>query len=297
MTLGSRHGGCLIPRRITVKLMTEATPYLARIDIYPIKSLDCVELKQTRVLASGALEHDRLWALFDTKGEFVNGKGYPAIHRIRADIDLSAPAVTLRDESERGLNSETFGLSEDVSGFEKWLESYFGFPIELKANTELGFPDDTKSPGPTVISTATLATVGDWFGFPVDEARRRFRANIEIDGVPAFWEERLFGAAGTYIKFRIGDVIFEGVNPCMRCTVPPRNSRTGEDDPTFTQRFRHLRRDTLPPWVIRERMTPYYRLSVNTRPHGDQGGKSLNLGDAIEILETVTVADGAALSA
>jgi uncharacterized protein YcbX len=268
----------------------EPTPYLARIDIYPIKSLDRVEMHTARVLPSGALEHDRLWALFDGKGEFVNGKAYPAIHRIRADIYLDAPAVRLCDESERGLAAETFELSEDVSGFEKWLENYFGFPIALKANTELGFPDDTNSPGPTVISTATLATVASWFGFSVDETRRRFRANIELDGVPAFWEERLFGVAGTNIKFRIGDVILEGVNPCMRCTVPPRNPWTGEDDPTFTQRFRHLRRDTLPAWVVRERMTPYYRLSVNTRPHGDQGGKTLNIGDPVEILEAVPVA-------
>lgn len=273
--------------------MIEATPYLARIDIFPIKSLDRVELQKARVLASGALEHDRLWALFDGKDEFVNGKAYPAIHRIRADIHLDAPAVTLRDESERGLASDTFGLSEDASGFEKWLESYFGFPIALKENAELGFPDDTNSPGPTVISTATLATIASWFDFSVDEARRRFRANIEIDGVPAFWEEQLFGVAGTNIKFRIGDVIFEGVNPCMRCTVPPRNSRTGENDPMFTQRFRHLRRDTLPSWVVRERMSPYYRLSVNTRPHGDQGGKMLHVGDAIEILEPIAVANGA----
>lgn len=274
--------------------MTEPTPYLARIDIYPIKSLDRVDLQKTRVLPSGALEHDRLWALFDGKGEFVNAKAYPTIHRIRAEIHLDALAVSLRDESERGLAPDTFGLSEDVSGFEKWLESYFGFPVALKANTEQGFPDDTNSPGPTVISTATLATVAGWFDFSVDEARRRFRANLEVDGVPAFWEERLFGIEGTTIKFRIGDVIFEGVNPCMRCTVPPRNPWTGADDPTFTQRFRHFRRDTLPAWVVRERMTPYYRLSVNTRPHGDQGGKTLNVGDALEILEPLTVAKGAA---
>ena len=274
--------------------MTDATPHIARIDIYAIKSLDRVELKQARVLSSGALENDRLWALFDGKGEFVNGKVYPAIHRIRAEIHLDAPAVTLRDESERGLASDTFELCEDVSGFEKWIENYFGFPVTLKANTELGFPDDTNSPGPTVISTATLATVAGWFGFSVDEARRRFRANIEIDGVPAFWEERLFGVEGSYVKFRIGDVLFEGVNPCMRCTVPPRNPWTGETDPTFTQRFRHLRRDTLPSWVVRERMSPYYRLSVNTRPHGDQGGKTVNVGDAVEILETVAVNGAAA---
>ena len=273
--------------------MTEATPYLSRIDIYPIKSLDRVAVRKTRVLPSGALEYDRAWAFFDAKGEFVNAKSYPEIQRIRADVDPEEPAVTLRDEGGRGLESDKFRLDQNSAALESWMERYFGSAMTLKANTDLGFPDDTNSPGPTVISTATLTTVASWFGFSVDETRRRFRANIELDGVPAFWEEQLFGVEGTRVKFRIGDVIFEGINPCMRCTVPPRNPWTGEDDPAFVQRFRHLRRDTLPSWVVRERMTTYYRLSINTRAHGDQGGKTLNIGDAVEILEPIAGAAAA----
>ncbi len=40
-------------------------PRLARIVIYPVKSLDGVALEQARQLPSGALEHDRQWAIFD----------------------------------------------------------------------------------------------------------------------------------------------------------------------------------------------------------------------------------------
>jgi uncharacterized protein YcbX len=268
--------------------MTEAQPYLARIDIYPIKSLDRVALRSARLLSSGALEQDRTWALFDGKGEFVNAKLYPAIHRIRAQIDLAAPAVTLRDESGK-IGGETFRLDAQAAPLEKWLGLYFGFPIALKSNIDLGFPDDTASPGPTIISTASLAAVAQWFALPIDEVRRRFRANVEIDGVPAFWEDRLFGREGTGVKFRLGAVMFEGVNPCQRCTVPPRNPWTGEVDKTFVQRFQQLRRDTLPPWVVKERMTHFYRLSVNTRPLGDPGGKELQVGDPIEILEPAAI--------
>jgi uncharacterized protein YcbX len=263
--------------------MTEAKPYLARIDIYPIKSLDHVALRATRLLSSGALEQDRVWALFDGKGEFVNAKLYPAIHRIRAQIDLDKPAVTLRDESGK-VASETFRLDETAAPLEEWFGAYFGFPIALRSNTDLGFPDDTASPGPTIISTASLAAVARWFDLPIDEVRRRFRTNVEIGGVPAFWEDRLFGRDGTRVKFRIGAVMFEGVNPCQRCSVPPRNPWTGEEDKTFVQRFRQLRRDTLPSWVVKERMTHFYRLSVNTRPYGNQGGKRLAVGDLVEIL-------------
>ena len=43
-------------------------PTLDRITIYPIKSLDGIDVAQARVLACGALEHDRLWRLVDLEG-------------------------------------------------------------------------------------------------------------------------------------------------------------------------------------------------------------------------------------
>ncbi len=266
-------------------MMSKREPFLSRILTFPIKSLDHLELQQTRVLSSGALEHDRTWALFEENGKFVNGKRYAAVHRLRSQIDVAARAVTLRDESERGLGSQHFSIDDDVDPLENWLRGYFGFPVSFRKNCDLGFPDDTDSPGPTIISVATLAEIGRWFGLPIDDVRRRFRTNIEIDGVPPFWEDRLFGAAGTTIRFRIGDVVFEGINPCQRCVVPPRDPITGESDDTFVRRFTELRARTLPAWSTRERFNHFYRVAINTRLHSDHDGEILRLGDRIEILD------------
>jgi ferredoxin-NADP reductase/uncharacterized protein YcbX len=263
--------------------MSENEAFLSRILIFPIKSLDAVEIAQARVLSSGALEHDRTWGFFDSSGKFVNGKRCAAVHRLRAHFDLEVPAVTLRDENGRGLGNRTFFLDDDGDVIEKWLNDYFGFPVSFRKNTDLGFPDDTESPGPTFISAATLAEIGRWFDLPIEEVRARFRTNIEIGGVPAFWEDRLFTAAGSTVRFRIGDVIFEGINPCQRCVVPPRNPLTGALDDTFVRRFTELRSRTLPLWSTRERFNHFYRVAINTRPHGDQAGKWLRVGDRIEI--------------
>lgn len=47
--------------------------------------------------------------------------------------------------------------------------------------------------GPTLISTAMIREVASWFdGIDSRGLRLRLRANLEIEGVPAFWEERLF---------------------------------------------------------------------------------------------------------
>ncbi|MFM7034641.1 MAG: MOSC N-terminal beta barrel domain-containing protein [Planctomycetia bacterium] len=40
-------------------------PTLDRITIYPVKSLDGVDVEECRVLPSGALENDRRWRLVD----------------------------------------------------------------------------------------------------------------------------------------------------------------------------------------------------------------------------------------
>jgi uncharacterized protein YcbX len=178
-----------------------------------------------------------------------------------------------------------FSLDHDRERIERWLGEHFGFPIELRENTEAGFPDDTASPGPTIISVATLQEIARWFSLPFEQVRARFRTNIEIDGVPAFWEDRLFGATDTVVRFAIADAVFEGINPCQRCVVPSRDPLSGAEDKTFVRRFTELRKQSLSPWSERSRLNHFYRVAVNTRPDGGQGGKIIRNGDPIRILE------------
>ncbi len=158
------------------------------------------------------------------------------------------------------------------------------FSVQLKQNLHTGFPDDTDSPGPTVISTATLIEVASWFpNISLDEMRRRIRANIEIDGVPAFWEDRLFSATGDGVFFRVGNVEFQGINPCQRCVVPTRDSLTATPYPHFQKTFIAKRQETLPSWVAASRFNHYFRLSINTRIPKTQQDKSIHLGDTVAV--------------
>ncbi len=114
--------------------------------------------------------------------------------------------------------------------------------------------------------------------------RQRLRANIEIGGVPAFWEDQLFADADEIVQFKIGEVLFEGINPCQRCIVPTRNSRTGESYPNFQKLFSQKREETLPSWVNLSRFNHFYRLSVNTKIPASEAGKMVQVGDEIERL-------------
>ncbi|MBI5757234.1 MAG: MOSC N-terminal beta barrel domain-containing protein [Planctomycetales bacterium] len=255
-----------------------SVPRLARILIHPIKSFDAVEVASADVLPSGALRNDRRWALVDADDRFVNGKRSPLLQRIRSQFDLEHERVDL----SFGGDTVSFHLAEDRASLERWLSERLDVAVRLVENREVGFPDDLDSPGPTIVSTATLAAVGAWFpGLSVDEARRRFRANLEIDGVEAFWEDRLYGREGEPLRFRVGDIEFFGTNPCQRCVVPTRDSHTGGVSAEFQKQFATQRESTLPVWAERSRFDHFYRLTVNTKS-GSQGG-TLSVDDRLVV--------------
>lgn len=266
-----------------VRRVHRMEPHLSRITIYPIKSLDGQEVDEAVLLRSGALAHDREYCLIDSEGRVYNGKrSGDALLAVRSEVDLARGIITL---SVNGT-AAAFHLERDRERLERWFGERLGGRAGIARDEDGGFPDDTGAHGPTVISTATLREVASWFtDMGLDEARRRFRANLEIDGVPAFWEDRLFGDEGGTVRFRIGDVTLEGVNPCARCTVPSRDSRTGViHEPGFAQIFSKRRAKTLPEWAPRGRFDHYYRLSVNARVEESQAGDILVRGDAVAVL-------------
>ncbi len=238
------------------------------LQLHPIKGLDPLQVNEARVLASGALEFDRRWALMDGHGRFVNAKNRAEVHTIRAAYDLARMEVA--------LDGHVFSLVREGGPIGQWFSDRLGEPVEWRENLELGFPDDTDSPSPTFISAASVARVAEWFGLTVEEARRRFRTNVEFDGVEAFWEDRLYGS-----RFRAGDVEVDAINPCQRCVVPSRSALTGAQDTGFQKRFAELREAQLPSFAQRGPFTHYYRLAVNTRIPPSEAGKVIRVGDAV----------------
>lgn len=258
-------------------------PYLAKILIYPIKSLDGVEVAKTKILSSGALECDREFALIDKQSKFVNGKRHAKVHLLRSQFNISNRTISLQIPNQDV--PRVFHLDTEREILATTLSEFFGFSLTIEQNLFMGFPDDKDSSGPTVISTATLTEVASWFpGISVDEMRRRVRANIEIAGVPAFWEDQLFTEADKLVSFQIGEVLLFGVNPCQRCVVPTRHPDSAVAYPNFQKIFVKQRQATLPEWVHSSRFNHFYRLSVNTRLPISEAGKGLQIGDEVKII-------------
>jgi uncharacterized protein YcbX len=299
-----------VPSHIT----ETAAPRLAGIRLHPIKSLDPVSVAEARIGPGGGLELDRVWALYSVDGRWVNGKRTAAIHLIRASFAPDVSRVTLSVPGDRRhIPARTFafpGAAEDAA---EWFSVYFEQQIIVRYAPE-GLPDDTIAYGPTIVSTASLQRVAEWFPpLSVEQVRQRFRTTLEIDGdhraasngkLPPFWEDHLFGAEERSVaRFRIGEVQFEGSNPCARCPVPARDPQTGAEFnvgrssvvvpqhtapgssvpriSSFQKRFSELRQTQLPPWAPIERFDHFYRLATNTRVASTEAGKLLRLGDPV----------------
>ncbi len=229
--------------------------------------------------ARGGLQLDRAFACFDANGEVVNGKREPAVHAIRTTYDagLTAAAFAHAPSGDR----VDFAFDDAPEALADFLARRLARDVAVRRDDDGGFPDDPQAPGPTIVSLATLAEIASWFdGLTVDDVRSRLRANVELDGVPAFWEDRLFGPAGTLVRFRIGDVTLGGSNPCARCVVPSRDARTGAVLPAFSKRVAERRAATLPPWADRSRFDHFYRVCVNTRTL-DSAGRTVRVGDEL----------------
>lgn len=251
-----------------------------RLTVFPVKSLEGIDVPSVRVLSSGALEHDRRWAIIDGLGEFVNAKRTPRLHELSATFHLDRNEITI---GLRGpLPGRTFSLVDQNVELSDWLSDFFEFDVRLTENVDVGHPDDLQAPGPTILSTESLLEVAGWFDLSVAQARRRFRANIELSAAAPFWEDRLFGAANQPVRFRIGETVWEGSNPCARCVVPSRDPDTGVVWPRFTAEFVNHRESSLPPWAERSRFDHFYRLAVNTRPVSGSGRIAMH--DGVELL-------------
>ena len=257
-------------------------PRLSRITIYPLKSFSELVVEEARLVAGGALQYDRQFALVDSSGKFITAKRTPAVHGLQLMLDPVDRSLTARRRSQ--TESVHWSIDTQRSALERWLSSYFELDVRLIEEPNGGFPDDTDATGPTIISAATWPIVADWFaGLTIDSVRGRFRANLEVEGVDPFWEDQLFRADSTPLPFRVGSVTFGGTNPCQRCIVPTRDPVTGEVWPEFARQFASLRAEQLPAGFARERFNHFYRLTTNTRLV-DRGESYVRVGDEVELL-------------
>ena len=214
---------------------------------------------------------------------FINGKRNPLVHSLRSVVDHDNDTISFRHEGES--NWETYHLQKEIRSIDNYLSAFFGITCGLQQNKEGRFMDIPDTGGMTVLSTASLETVAGWFNdMDMEETRRRFRATIEIEGVPAFWEDRLFPEKGSVVEFNIGEVKLSGIQPRARCIVPTRHPVSGEVIHAFQKTFARQRISSLPKWSMLEDWGHGYFLSADCLIPATETGKWISVGDEVRII-------------
>jgi hypothetical protein len=238
---------------------------------YPLKGGRAVAHASASVLTSG-LQHDRQWMLVDvrhTPARFVTQRECPLMAtidvQVLADGSLSLSAaghesVVAQLPRASGLikaqvwSHETVALDagDDAA---HWCAAVLGFGKQhvrlVRFNDSLRRDCNKKYAGDSgahtffadgypllIANTASLADLKNRIGGSAGEliTMDRFRANIVIDGLPA-WDEDFVDT------LQIGEVTLKLVKPCVRCQVTTTDQRTGaivSDEPLNTlARFRN----------------------------------------------------------
>jgi uncharacterized protein YcbX len=253
--------------------------YVANLGVHPVKTLDRVNVEEARITESGRLEYDRRYAFVESDEELIKGLRHDELTRLDSTFDLESESLSVQTSEEE----QRFHLQENVEEAEQWFSGYLGTEVTIERDPEAGFVARSDA-GPSVISTATLEEVASWFDdITAAEIRRRMRVNIEIGGVPPFWEDRFVGESAPL--FEINGVRFTGIEPCSRCVIPLRDPESGEITPGFQNTFLENRKRTFPEWADSDVFDNYFYLMLIADVLEEDRGTPIRVGDTVTLIE------------
>ena len=220
---------------------------LSEINVYPIKSLGGVSLKIAKVEKRG-LQLDRRWMLVDEKMKFISQRAYPQMSLLRVEIGVNGLKIShkkdfgeiifipfnnsFEEEIEVKIWDDFCKAQAMAESYGRWFSKILGIKCML-----VFMPDDSlRRVDPRYSSGDEIVGFADAYPFlligqsSLNELNsrlekripmNRFRPNLVFTGGESFIEDK-------WEKFRIGNIEFECVKPCARCTVTTVNQDTSE---------------------------------------------------------------------
>lgn len=217
---------------------------ISEINIYPIKSLGRISVKESKIEERG-LEFDRRWMLTDQNGEFFTQREIPKMAAFALEIDENQLIVKQENESvkvpfefEKAETQKVRVWRSVCDAFVLPKEINDWFSDILQTNCQLVYmPDETKRAinaqfrqNDEIVSFADsypFMTIGENSLKHLNEKletgklpMNRFRPNFVVSDSDAFAEDG-------WTKIRIGKTIFRSTKPCARCVVTTINQEKG----------------------------------------------------------------------
>jgi hypothetical protein len=218
---------------------------LKSISIYPVKSLNGLDLSSAEVFQHG-LKFDRNWMLVDSNNTFITRRERPELSLIETTLSENGFRFSFNKKSENltfGTNDfqkekiESKVWDSDVFGFEESKKLNTFFSDFLKENVRLirmpHQPERMETAPLTgestsssfadsfpilIIGTASLDALNAKLEEPIDA--RYFRPNLLFKTERSFEEDE-------WLEIQIGDVRLRKAKACGRCRMINVNPDTG----------------------------------------------------------------------
>jgi uncharacterized protein YcbX len=244
---------------------------VSELHIYPLKSARGIALREMPLDDRGPAG-DRRWMLVDEKGLMLSQRDLPRMALIAVEADarqlactalgmpplhVTAPSPPGNGRIEATVWDDTVEVHLADAAAHAWFRQFLGRECRLVHQ-----PDDSfrqvnriyaaKGVGVSLADGFPLLLIGQGslddlnrrLERPVE--MRRFRPNLVVEGSEAFAED-------TWRHIRVGEVEFDLVKPCARCSIPAVDPGTGEigKEPTRTlANFRRRGSDVFFGWNI-----------------------------------------------
>ena len=198
---------------------------------HPIKAHGVEAVAATRLVAGQTMPWDRVWAIAHDRAKakpgstawapcvnFSRGAKSFELMAIRATTDEAAGRVTLTHPRAAPITVDPDD-AEDAARLVAWVRPLSNpdrAPPAWVVRAGRGMTDSDFA-SVSLLSTASLAALGDRLGVPL--AQERFRGNVWLDGLAPFAEFDLVGR-----EIRVGAatlLVREPIGRCMATTVDP----------------------------------------------------------------------------
>ena len=213
--------------------------------IYPIKSLQGIEVHEAKVLQRG-FECDRRWMIIDIENKLVTQRTHPQLFQIQTSINekvirLEHPtkgSIEVPISIESGDRSPAIVWNDTVDALlaEKPINEWFSQVVGMDCRLVFMPKDGSRPVKPVKARNGEHVSFADGYPYLVigeasledlnsrmekDLPMNRFRPNIVVKGTSAYEED-------SWVDFNIGDVPFYQAGKCKRCVFTTIDQQTGE---------------------------------------------------------------------
>jgi len=269
--------------------------YISEINIYPVKSLAGISVKESKIERRG-LEFDRRWLLIDENNKFLTQREFPKMATVKTKILSDGLQVSsgkeilvipFEPQNDKTESVRIWSNRCRAKIYETVVNEWFSDILQTRCKLAV-MPEETRRKVNYFYRVETDDHVSFADGYPFlligenslsdlnsrlveNLPMNRFRPNFVVSDSEGFAED-------SWKKIKIGETVFHVVKPCARCVMTTIDQTAGEKN--GKEPLKTLAAFRIPKRSVKKKILFGQNLIA------EKAGDILRVGDRIEVLET-----------